>query len=121
MAELGGWAKALRGVRGGIVKISLILIAVYILAFLLPRAFEVADYRAFPVIGSRVVVWCIAQAHLMFAAFVLGVPIFVYIAEVVGVFLKSEEYDDLAKEFTRHRSRHWRAVGGCSAGSRRSS
>ncbi|MEE2663484.1 MAG: cytochrome ubiquinol oxidase subunit I [Myxococcota bacterium] len=101
MAELGGWSKALHGVRGGILKISLILTAVYVFAFLLPRAFEVADYRDFPVIGSRVLVWCIAQAHLMFAAFVLGVPIFVYIAEVAGVFLKSEEYDDLAKEFTR--------------------
>ncbi len=101
MADPGGWTKALGGVRSGILKISLILTAVYILAFLLPRAFEVADYRHFPVIGSRVLVWCLAQAHLMFAAFVLGVPIFVYIAEVAGVLLKSEEFDDLAKEFTR--------------------
>jgi cytochrome bd-type quinol oxidase subunit 1 len=101
MAEPGGWTKALRGVRSGVVKISLILTVVYIVAFLLPRAFEVADYRHFPVIGSRVLVWCLAQAHLMFAAFVLGVPIFVLIAEVAGVFLKSKEYDDLAKEFTR--------------------
>jgi cytochrome bd-type quinol oxidase subunit 1 len=101
MAEGGGWPKALAGVRGGILKISLILAVVYLLAFLLPRAFEVADYRDFPVIGSRVLVWSVAQAHLMFAAFVLGVPIFVFIAEVVGVFLKSEEYDGLAKEFMR--------------------
>jgi cytochrome bd-type quinol oxidase subunit 1 len=101
MAEGGGWPKALAGVRGGILKISLILAVVYLLAFLLPRAFEVADYRHFPVIGSRVLVWSVAQAHLMFAAFVLGVPIFVFIAEVVGVFLKSEEYDGLAKEFMR--------------------
>jgi len=101
MAEGGGWPKALAGVRGGILKISLILVVVYLLAFLLPRAFEVADYRHFPVIGSRVLVWSVAQAHLMFAAFVLGVPIFVFIAEVIGVFLKSEEYDDLAKEFMR--------------------
>ncbi len=101
MAEGGGWSKALAGVRGGILKISLILVVVYLLAFLLPRAFEVADYRHFPVIGSRVLVWSVAQAHLMFAAFVLGVPIFVFIAEVIGVFLKSEEYDGLAKEFMR--------------------
>jgi cytochrome bd-type quinol oxidase subunit 1 len=101
MAEGGGWPKALAGVRGGILKISLILAVVYLLAFLLPRAFEVADYRHVPVIGSRVLVWSVAQAHLMFAAFVLGVPIFVFIAEVVGVFLKSEEYDGLAKEFMR--------------------
>ena len=101
MAEGSGWAKALAGVRGGILKISGILVVVYVLAFLLPRAFEAADYRDFPVIGSRVLVWSVAQAHLMFAAFVLGVPIFVFIAEVVGVFQKSDEYDGLAKEFMR--------------------
>jgi len=101
MAEGAGWPKALTGVRGGILKISLILAAVYLLVFLLPRAFETADYRNFPVIGSRVLVWALAQAHLMFAAFVLGVPIFVLIAEVMGVVLKNEKYDGLAKEFTR--------------------
>ncbi len=101
MAEGAGWPKALTGVRGGILKISLILAAVYLLVFLLPRAFETADYRHFPVIGSRVLVWALAQAHLMFAAFVLGVPIFVLIAEVMGVVLKNEKYDGLAKEFTR--------------------
>ncbi|MEE8385384.1 MAG: cytochrome ubiquinol oxidase subunit I [Dehalococcoidia bacterium] len=101
MAEGAGWPKALAGVRGGIVKISLILAAVYLLVFLLPGAFETADYRHFPVLGSRVLVWCLAQAHLMFAAFVLGVPIFVLIAEVIGVLLKNERYDGLAKEFTR--------------------
>ena len=101
MAEGAGWPKALTGVRGGILKISLILAAVYLLVFLLPRAFETADYRNFPVIGSRVLVWALAQAHLMFAAFVLGVPIFVLIAEVMGGVLKNEKYDGLAKEFTR--------------------
>jgi len=101
VAEGAGWPRALTGVRGGILKISLILAAVYLLVFLLPRAFETADYRNFPVIGSRVLVWALAQAHLMFAAFVLGVPIFVLIAEVMGVVLKNEKYDGLAKEFTR--------------------
>jgi len=100
-AEGGGWPGALAGVRGGILKISIILVAVYLLAFLLPRSFEAADYREFPVIGSRVLVWCLAQAHLMFAAFVLGVPIFALIAEVMGVVIKDERYDGLAKEFTR--------------------
>ena len=100
-AGAGGWPKALVGVRGGILKISLILAAVYCLVFLLPRLFEAADYRHFPVIGSRVLVWSLAQAHLLFAAFVLGVPIFVLIAEVLGVVSKNERYDRLAKEFTR--------------------
>ena len=100
-AEGGGWPGALAGVRGGILNISLILVAVYLTVFLLPRFFEAADYREFPVIGSRVLVWCLAQAHLMFAAFVLGVPIFALIAEVMGVVIKDERYDGLAKEFTR--------------------
>ena len=35
-----------------------------------------AEYRAFPKIGSRVAIWIVAQLHLLFAAFVLAVPIF---------------------------------------------
>ena len=101
MADTGGWSKALAGVRGGILKISLILTVVYLLVYLLPRSLEVAEYRHFPVIGSRVLVWCLAQAHLMFAAFVLGVPIFVLIAEVLGVVLKNKQYDGLARECMR--------------------
>ena len=30
------------------------------------------EYRAFPVVGSRVAIWSIAQLHLLFAAFVLA-------------------------------------------------
>ncbi|MDO8665969.1 MAG: hypothetical protein Q7J79_05115, partial [Gemmatimonadales bacterium] len=41
-------------------------------------------YRAFPVIGSRAAVWIAAQVHLMFAAFVLGVPMFAVIIEIMG-------------------------------------
>src|SRR6266446_9601502 len=33
-------------------------------------------YRDFPLIGSRQAIWIAAEIHLMFAAFVLGVPIF---------------------------------------------
>ena len=101
MAEAKSWPGALGGVRGGVMKVSLILTGVYLLVWLLPQAFEAADYRHFPLIGSRVLVWCLAQGHLMFAAFVLGVPIFALIAEVLGVVTKSERYDGLAKDFTR--------------------
>src|SRR5256886_8084488 len=38
-------------------------------------------YRDFPVIGSRAAIWIAAEIHLMFAAFVLGVPIFAVVAE----------------------------------------
>ena len=58
-------------------------------------------YRDFPLIGSRAAVWIAAEIHLMFAAFVLGVPIFAVVAEAIGVFGKDQRYDRLAKEFTR--------------------
>ncbi len=58
-------------------------------------------YRAFPVIGSRVIVWVVAQLHLMFAAFVLAVPMFALIIEYIGYRTKEKKYDDLAHEFTK--------------------
>lgn len=59
------------------------------------------EYRAFPVIGSRVAIWVVAQLHLMFAAFVLAVPIFALIIEFIGYFTGDKRYDDLAYEFTK--------------------
>ena len=71
----------------------------------LPLLQAVADtagaYRDFPVIGSRAAVWIAAELHLMFAAFVLGVPIFAVVAEAIGIFGKDQRYDRLSKEFTR--------------------
>ncbi len=53
----------------------------------------------------RVLIWILAQLHLLFAAFVLAVPMFALIIEIVGVVSKdpeqSQRYDDLAHEFTR--------------------
>jgi len=58
-------------------------------------------YRDFPVIGSRAAIWIAAELHLMFAAFVLGVPMFAVVAEAIGIFGKDQRYDRLSKEFTR--------------------
>jgi len=58
-------------------------------------------YHDFPVIGSRAAIWIAAEIHLMFAAFVLGVPIFAVVAEGIGIFGKDQRYDRLSKEFTR--------------------
>ena len=58
-------------------------------------------YREFPWIGSRAAIWISAEIHLMFAAFVLGVPMFAVVAEAIGIFAKDERYDRLSKEFTR--------------------
>ena len=43
-----------------------------------------AEYRRFPLVGSRVAIWAVAQLHLLFAAFVLAVPIFALIVEAIG-------------------------------------
>ena len=59
------------------------------------------DYGNFPWIGARAAVWIAAEVHLMFAAFVLGVPMFAVVAEAIGIFSKDERYDRLAREFTR--------------------
>ncbi len=59
------------------------------------------DYRSFPGLDSRTVVWLIMQLHLMFAAFVLGVPIFALIVEIVGAATRDERYDRLAWNFTQ--------------------
>src|SRR5437867_4294463 len=69
---------------------------------LLQAAADTASaYRDFPLIGSRAAVWIAAEIHLMFAAFVLGVPIFAVVAEGIGIFGKDQRYDRLSKEFTR--------------------
>jgi len=58
-------------------------------------------YGDFPVVGRRIAIWAIAQLHLMFGAFVVGVPLFILIIEIMGAATKSQRYDDLAHEFTR--------------------
>src|SRR2546427_4885206 len=58
-------------------------------------------YRAFPVLGSRLAVWAIAQLHLNFAAFILGVPIFAVIIEIIGWRTRDPRYDWLSHEFVK--------------------
>src|SRR5574341_1336082 len=71
-------------------------------AFLLQAVADTLPaYREFPVIGARAAIWIAAEVHLMFAAFVLGVPMFAVVAEAIGIFNKEDRYDRLAKEFTR--------------------
>jgi cytochrome d ubiquinol oxidase subunit I len=93
--------QALKGTYKGVLKVSLMLAATYLAAQALASWLPAADYRALSVVGNRVAVWIVAELHLMFAAFVLGVPIFAVITEFVGVATKEKRYDELAKEFTR--------------------
>lgn len=90
------------------VAIALVVTAVALAFVVLPAGASIQDaaianpeYRAFPVIGSRVAIWVVAQLHLMFAAFVLAVPMFAVIIEIIGMVTKDKRYDDLAREFTK--------------------
>jgi hypothetical protein len=80
------------------------LLAVAILAAALAStdalALEANEYRQFLGIDSRKLVWFLAQMHLFFGAFVLGVPLFAVIIEIVGWRNKDERFDKLAYEFT---------------------
>ncbi len=64
------------------------------------KPYEVVDYRNFFGIDGRLIVWIVSQLHLMFAAFVLAVPIFVIIIEIIGVKSGDIRFDNLAREFT---------------------
>jgi cytochrome bd-type quinol oxidase subunit 1 len=66
----------------------------------LPKKEEMV-YGDFPLVGRRVAVWVMAQLHLMFGAFVVGVPLFILIIEILGATTRNQRYDDLAHEFTR--------------------
>jgi len=65
------------------------------------KPYAEAEYRRFPVVGSRVAIWAVAQLHLLFAAFVLAVPIFAFIIEAIGYKTGDPRYDRLAHEFSR--------------------
>jgi cytochrome d ubiquinol oxidase subunit I len=65
------------------------------------KPYEEAEYRPFPRVGSRVAVWVAAQLHLLFAAFVLAVPMFALIIEFIGWRNGDKRYDALAYEFTK--------------------
>ena len=60
-----------------------------------------ADYPTIAGVNSRVTVWIFAQLHLWFAAFVLAVPIFVFIIEAIGMRTRDKRYDDMAYEFIK--------------------
>jgi cytochrome bd-type quinol oxidase subunit 1 len=65
------------------------------------KPYEEAEYRTVPVVGSRVAIWSVAQLHLLFAAFVLAVPLFAFIIEAIGYKTGDLRYDRLAYEFTK--------------------
>jgi cytochrome bd-type quinol oxidase subunit 1 len=89
--------------------IGVVIYAILALALLLQAGPALAQeaakgapaYRAFPLFGSRLAVWAIAQIHLNFAAFILGVPMFAVIVEAMGMRTRDPRYDWLAHEFVK--------------------
>lgn len=60
-----------------------------------------ADYPTIKGVNSRVAVWLVAQLHLWFGAFVVAVPMFVFIIEAIGMATRDERYDNMAYEFIK--------------------
>src|SRR6266849_8230310 len=60
----------------------------------------------FPYLGNRGAVWIVAQLHILFAAFILGAPIFVVVSEILGWKNQDGRYERLAKEVTKRSEEH---------------
>jgi cytochrome bd-type quinol oxidase subunit 1 len=80
---------------------SLVGLGLLALPALAQEAGRAVEYRAFPLVGSRLAVWAVAQIHLNFAAFILGVPIFAVIIEAMGWWSGDDRYDWLAHELVK--------------------
>jgi cytochrome bd-type quinol oxidase subunit 1 len=78
-----------------------VLVLVGAVPALAQEAAKEPAYRNFPVLGSRLAVWAVAQLHLNFAAFILGVPIFAVIIEVMGWRTGEARYDWLSHELVK--------------------
>ncbi len=81
-------------IKGGIALLLVLLTATS--AF----ALEGENYGQLMGLDSRKVVWFFAQLHLFFGAFVLGVPLFAVIIEIVGWKKGERKFDALSREFT---------------------
>lgn len=82
-------------------KKLLYLVPILVIAAAMPAyGLETNEYRQVMGLDSRKVIWFLAQMHLFFGAFVLGVPLFTVIIEIVGWRSKDTKFDKLAYEFT---------------------
>ena len=66
-----------------------------------PSPFPETQPLTMPVLGNRTIVWFIAQFHILFASFILGVPLFIIIAEALYLKTGDEKYERLAHEITK--------------------
>jgi cytochrome bd-type quinol oxidase subunit 1 len=63
------------------------------------------DYGTYGNLQSRTLIWIANQQHLYFGSFVLAVPMFVFVMELIGMLQKdkalAKKYDNLAHEFMK--------------------
>lgn len=62
---------------------------------------EFLEPLQFPIFGNRTAIWIIAQFHILFASFILGVPLFAVIAEYLYMRKGDYRYERLAKDIAR--------------------
>ena len=87
--------------KGILVGAAAAMAVVVVFAITSPAFAQDANvYRQFLGIDSRKLIWFLAQMHLFFGAFVLGVPLFAVIIEIVGWRNGDQRFDKLAYEFT---------------------
>ncbi|MDP6980707.1 MAG: cytochrome ubiquinol oxidase subunit I [Myxococcota bacterium] len=87
--------------RGGVVALFGLLACFVAAPVLAQDVVGEAQYRSIGDLDSRMIMWVVAELHLMFGAFVLGVPIFAIIVEIIGIQTGDKRYDDMAHEFTK--------------------
>ena len=94
--NIGSWS-----IKPALATFTLLLIVGGLLLVAAPAyALEENVYRQVLGLDTRKLVWFLAQMHLFFGAFVLGVPLFAVIIEVVGWKSNDKKFDKLAYEFT---------------------
>jgi cytochrome bd-type quinol oxidase subunit 1 len=79
--------------------VYLAVVALLVVTYFIGKAPVIEVYKEFPLIGARNAVWIVAQVMLLFAAFILAVPVFAVIIEAMGYFKKDGRYDRIAKDF----------------------
>jgi len=92
----------MRKMSGPVKRTAGALLALLLLVLLASQAqaLETNVYRQVVGLDSRKLIWFLAQMHLFFGAFVLGVPLFAVIIEIIGWRNGEGRFDKLAYEFT---------------------
>src|SRR5881296_2703938 len=86
----------------GVLKVVLILTGLLFVGTAVAYAqLPEPKVHEFPFMGNRGAVWIVAQLHILFAAFILGAPIFVVVSEILGWKNRDTRYERLAKEVTK--------------------